>query len=113
MVSIIGANGAGKSTLLKAISGLLKNTSGRIMFNGMNIVDVRADRIVALGLSQVAEGRQIFGHMSVSDNIQLGAYLYFKRRNRAKIKERMDQVYDMFPILGRRAQTDCRHPFRR
>ncbi len=104
VVSIIGANGAGKSTLLKAISGLLKNKSGRIVFDGRDIADMRADRIVALGLSQVAEGRQIFGHMSVADNIQLGAYLYFKRRNRAEIKDRIDQVYDMFPILGRRAK---------
>lgn len=103
VVSIIGANGAGKSTLLKAISGLNKNRSGRIMFNGQNIVDFPADRIVSLGLSQVAEGRQIFAHMTVEENIHLGAYLYHKRSNRREIKDRVEQVYDMFPILSKRA----------
>lgn len=103
VVSIIGANGAGKSTLLKAVSGLIKNKSGRILFDGRDIIRLPADRIVGLGLSQVAEGRQIFAHMSVEDNIHLGAYLYYKRRNRAEISRRVDQVYTMFPILKRRS----------
>jgi branched-chain amino acid transport system ATP-binding protein len=104
VVSIIGANGAGKSTLLKAVSGLNANKSGRIMFKGRNITELPADRIVGLGLSQVAEGRQIFAHMSVADNIQLGAYLYHRRRHRAEIRERIDQVYAMFPVLAKRAK---------
>ena len=104
VVSIIGANGAGKSTLLKAASGLIKNKSGRIMFNGQSIIELPADRIVGLGLSQVAEGRQIFAHMSVSDNIHLGAYLYYKRSNRAEINDRINQIYDMFPILSKRSK---------
>lgn len=104
VVSIIGANGAGKSTLLKAISGLHKNKRGRIMFNGQSIIDLSADRIVALGLSQVAEGRQIFAHMSVEDNIILGSYLYYRRSKRAEIRERSEQVYAMFPILSRRTK---------
>jgi branched-chain amino acid transport system ATP-binding protein len=104
VVSIIGANGAGKSTLLKAVSGLVKQKSGRILFDGRNIIDLPADRIVGLGLSQVAEGRQIFAHMSVADNIQLGAYLYYSRRNRVEIRERIDHVYAMFPILAKRAK---------
>lgn len=103
VVSIIGANGAGKSTLLKAISGLLKNKEGEVIFNGQEIIHLEADRIVGLGLSQVAEGRQIFAHMSVKDNIDLGAYLYYKRRNREEIRQRMAKIYDMFPILKRRA----------
>ena len=103
VVSIIGVNGAGKSTLLKAISGLIKQRSGRIMFNGRNIIDLSADGIVALGVSQVAEGRQIFAHMTVMDNIRLGAYLYYKRRNQREIRERIDKIYDMFPILSKRA----------
>ena len=74
------------------------------MFEGQNIIDLSADRIVGLGLSQVAEGRQIFAHMSVEDNIHLGAYLYHKRRNRADIDERIAQVYSMFPILERRCK---------
>ncbi len=104
VVSIIGANGAGKSTLLKAVSGLIKNIDGQILFNDRNITRMPANRIVGLGLSQVAEGRQIFAHMTVEDNIHLGAYLYHKRRNRAEINQRIDQVYAMFPILQRRAR---------
>ncbi|RJQ85155.1 MAG: ABC transporter ATP-binding protein [Desulfobacteraceae bacterium] len=102
VVCIIGANGSGKSTILKAISGLNRYKSGQILFNGQNIINSPADRIVGLGLSQVAEGRQIFGHMSVEDNIQLGAFLYYKRSNREEIRRRSEQVYSMFPILARR-----------
>jgi branched-chain amino acid transport system ATP-binding protein len=104
VAAIIGANGAGKSTLLKAVSGLIANRSGRVMFRGRNVIHLPAHRIVALGLSQVAEGRQIFSHMTVEDNIHLGAYLYHKRRNRAQIQRRISQLYEMFPILGRRAR---------
>jgi branched-chain amino acid transport system ATP-binding protein len=103
VVSIIGANGAGKSTLLKAISGLLKSKEGEVIFNGQEIIHLAADRIVGLGLSQVAEGRQIFAHMSVKDNIDLGAYLYYRRRNREEIRRRIAKIYDLFPILRRRA----------
>jgi branched-chain amino acid transport system ATP-binding protein len=102
LVTIIGANGAGKSTLLKAISGLNRQKSGSIVFNGYEIGELPADRIVGLGLSQVAEGRQIFAHMNVEDNILLGAYLYYKRRNHAEIRRRSEQVYAMFPILAKR-----------
>ncbi len=104
VVSIIGANGAGKSTLLKAISGLINDRAGQILFNGEEIIHLPANRIVGLGLSQVAEGRQIFAHMTIKDNIDLGAYLYHKRRNRAQIQERIEQVYTLFPILKRRAK---------
>jgi branched-chain amino acid transport system ATP-binding protein len=104
LVSIIGANGAGKSTLLKAVSGLIENKTGTIIFNGRNILKLSADRIVSLGLSQVAEGRQIFAHMRVADNIALGAYLYHDRSHRDEIKKRTDQIYSMFPILAKRAK---------
>ncbi len=103
VVSIIGANGAGKTTLLKAISGLIKDKAGQILFDGQEINGLPANRIVGLGLSQVAEGRQIFGHMTIKDNIDLGAYLYFKRRNQAEIQERIEKIYTLFPILKRRA----------
>nr|WP_054032411.1 ABC transporter ATP-binding protein [Desulfatitalea tepidiphila] len=104
VVSIIGANGAGKSTLLKAVSGLNKNRSGRVLFQGKNIVDMPANRIVSLGLSQVAEGRQIFAHMTVEDNIHLGAYLYYKRGNKREIRDRIERIYELFPILSKRAR---------
>ena len=104
VVSIIGANGAGKSTLLKSISGLMKNRTGRILYKDRNIAGMPANRIVGLGISQVPEGRQIFAHLTVRDNINLGAYHYFKRRNRLEIKERMARVYEMFPILEKRSK---------
>jgi branched-chain amino acid transport system ATP-binding protein len=104
IVSIIGANGAGKSTLLKTVSGLIKSQQGRIIYNEQDIAGHSANKIVALGISQVPEGRQIFAHLTVQDNINLGAYLYFKRRNRAEIKERMNEVYQLFPILKRRVK---------
>jgi branched-chain amino acid transport system ATP-binding protein len=104
VVSIIGANGAGKSTLLKSISGLMKNSRGRILYKDKDISGMPANRIVGLGISQVPEGRQIFAHLTVLDNINLGAYHYFKRSNRLEIKERMERVYDMFPILEKRSK---------
>jgi len=104
VVSIIGANGAGKSTLLKSISGLLKIKKGSIFYKDKDIAGMTANRIVGLGISQVPEGRQIFAHLSVLDNIHLGAYLYFKRSNRLEIKERVDRIYEIFPILETRSK---------
>jgi len=104
VVSIIGANGAGKSTLLKSVSGLMKISKGRIVYKDKNIAGMPPNRIVGLGISQVPEGRQIFAHLSVLDNIHLGAYLYFKRSNRLEIKERVDRIYETFPILETRSK---------
>jgi branched-chain amino acid transport system ATP-binding protein len=104
VVSIIGANGAGKSTLLKSISGLMKSSRGRIFYKDKDISGMPANRIVGLGISQVPEGRQIFAHLTVRDNINLGAYHYFKRSNRLEIKERIARVYEMFPILEKRSK---------
>jgi len=104
VVSIIGANGAGKSTLLKSISGLMKISKGSIFYKDKDISGVPANRIVGLGISQVPEGRQIFAHLSVLDNIHLGAYLYFKRNNHLEIKERVDRIYETFPILETRSK---------
>lgn len=104
VVSIIGANGAGKSTLLKSISGLMKTKEGFIFYKDQIISALPANKIVSLGISQVPEGRQIFGHLTVQDNINLGAYLYFKRRNRSEIEERTASVFQLFPILKRRSK---------
>ncbi len=104
VVSIIGANGAGKSTLLKCISGLMKSKEGDIQYKDRDIFTLSADKIVSLGISQVPEGRQIFGHLTVQDNINLGAYLYYKRRNRSEIEERTAKVFQLFPVLKRRTQ---------
>lgn len=104
IVSIIGANGAGKTTLLKSISGLMKIKEGRIVYKEKDIAGLPANRIVGLGISQVPEGRQIFSHLSVQDNIHLGAYLYFKRRNRLEIEKRAERLYDIFPVLKDRTK---------
>jgi branched-chain amino acid transport system ATP-binding protein len=104
VVSIIGTNGAGKSTILKSISGLMKISKGSIFYKDKNISGMPANRIVGLGISQVPEGRQIFAHLSVLDNIHLGAYLYFKRNNRLEIKERVDRIYEIFPVLETRSK---------
>jgi len=103
IVSIIGANGAGKSTLLKAVSGLISASDGLILYKEQDIKGLSPNRIVSLGISQVPEGRQLFAHLTVQDNVNLGAYLYFKRRNRVEIEERIARIYKMFPILEKRA----------
>ena len=104
VVSIIGTNGAGKSTLLRSISGIMKINGGSILYKEQNIAGMPANRIVRLGISQVPEGRQIFAHLTVRDNINLGAYHYFKQSNRLEIKERMERVYQMFPVLEKRSK---------
>jgi branched-chain amino acid transport system ATP-binding protein len=102
VVSIIGANGAGKSTLLKSISGLTPKKTGAIVFRGENIIRMPANRIVSRGIAQVPEGRQLFSHLTVEDNIRLGAYWYYQRKNSGEIKSRFESVYDMFPVLAKR-----------
>ena len=103
VVSIIGANGAGKSTLLKSISGLVPVKDGQVFFKEKDITGLAADKVVGLGISQVPEGRQIFAHLSVQDNIHLGAYRYsFKRRYREGLKQKIKDMYTLFPILERR-----------
>ena len=103
IVSIIGANGAGKSTLLKAISGLVQKKTGAIHFKGNDIINKPANRIVTFGISLVPEARQLFSHLSVEDNIRLGAFWYFRNKNKPEIQERMGRVYEMFPILEKRS----------
>ncbi len=104
VVSIIGANGAGKSTLLKSISGLMKVRKGAIFYKNKDISGMPANRIVGLGISQVPEGRQIFAHLSVLDNLNLGAFLYFKRSNRLEIGNRIQHIFETFPILEKRSK---------
>lgn len=96
IVSLIGSNGAGKTTLLKAISGIQPITSGEIIFDGLPITSMSATQRVALGISQVPEGRQVFSQLSVEDNLRLGAYL---RRGKEVLQD-MDLSYSLFPILA-------------
>jgi len=102
IVTIIGTNGAGKSTLLKAICGLVRGRQGQILFEGRDITRLPPGQIVRLGISLVPEGRQIFSHLSVEDNINLGAYHYRRRESRALIHQMKEQVFSRFPILKER-----------
>ena len=104
IVTIIGANGAGKSTLLKTISGVIQATSGAVWFQETNIVQYDPAKIVSMGISQVPEGRQLFSHLTVRDNLHLGAYLYHHRKFKHEIEEKLDWIYDLFPILRKRAK---------
>ncbi len=99
VVSLIGANGAGKSTALNTISGMLKPTQGRIVFDGTDITGWRADRVTALGLVQVPEGRQVIAPMTVYENLQIGAHL---RKDRAAINADLDNIFAQFPRLHER-----------
>lgn len=104
MVTIIGANGAGKTTLLKSISGLIQMKSGSITYEGTEISSLPPVKIVSLGICQVPEGRQLFSHLTVLDNLHLGAYLYFSNRARAEIQKQLDWIYQIFPLLKTRTR---------
>jgi len=99
IVAIIGANGAGKSSLIRAIAGMERPARGTIRFKGQDIVGWPAHRVCALGIGQVAEGRQIFPTLSVADNLALGAVA---KAARARAAERLGYVLDLFPRLKER-----------
>jgi branched-chain amino acid transport system ATP-binding protein len=99
IVAIVGANGAGKSSLIRAIAGMERPARGRIAFKGRDIAGWPAHRVCALGIGQVAEGRQIFPTLSVADNLALGAV---SGAARAKAAERLAYVHDLFPRLKER-----------
>jgi len=99
LVTIVGANGAGKTTTLRTISGIYRPTTGSITFEGRNLAALPSHEIVALGISQSPEGRQIFGSLSVRDNLMLGAT---RRADRAGIAQELDYLVSLFPVLGER-----------
>lgn len=101
LVALVGANGAGKSTLLRCISGVHPVSAGRVHFEGSDISRTRPKGRVKAGISQVPEGRQVFGPMSVQDNLALGA---FCRSQDAKVATDLDAVYTMFPVLHQKRQ---------
>jgi branched-chain amino acid transport system ATP-binding protein len=98
IVSVLGSNGVGKTTLMRAISGVYRVTSGRIEFEGRDITNLAAHKIVAGGLAQAPEGRQIFSSMSVEENLRLGA----GRRPQAEYAQDRERILAMFPILASR-----------
>ena len=98
IVAVLGSNGAGKTTLLKCISGLLKPRSGKIQLDGRRIDGLEAERIVALGVSHVPEGRLIFPSLTVGENLAMGGYLGKRRQ----VEEGIERVCVYFPILKER-----------
>lgn len=96
VVTLIGGNGSGKSTFLKALSGLLKPSSGALYFQGENISGLEPHKITQRGVVQIPEGRRIFPLLSVQENLRMGAFF---RRDHAQVNGDLDRVYHMFPIL--------------
>jgi branched-chain amino acid transport system ATP-binding protein len=99
IVTLIGANGAGKSTTLRSINGLNHPRKGTIRFEGHDITHDPAHEIVKMGIAQSPEGRKLFPRMTVTENLEMGA---FQRRDRGAMKEDMDRVFELFPRLAER-----------
>jgi len=99
VVAIVGANGAGKSSLIRAIAGIERPRGGRIVFAGRDITGLHSHEICNLGIGQVAEGRQLFPTLTVTENLVMGAML---ARARAKMKQTMESVFELFPRLAER-----------
>jgi branched-chain amino acid transport system ATP-binding protein len=99
IVTLIGANGAGKSTTLRSINGLNHPRRGTILFRGEDITHDPAHEVVKRGIAQSPEGRKLFPRMSVTENLEMGAY---QRKDRANLREDMDRVFELFPRLAER-----------
>jgi len=103
IVTLIGANGAGKTTTLRTISGLLKPRHGEVSFAGKNINGVKPHVITGMGVSHVPEGRGIFANLTVSDNLELGAYL---RKDKIQ-KSEYERIFSLFPVLKERIKQNA------
>jgi branched-chain amino acid transport system ATP-binding protein len=99
IVALIGANGAGKSTTLKAISGLIRLSSGEIWFQGKRIDKMVPYKIARLGIAHVPEGKRLFPSMSVAENLDMGAYII---KDKIKAAKTLDTIYEHFPVLKER-----------
>ena len=99
ILTLIGSNGAGKTTTLRAISGLVKPTSGTVALDGVDITGFRPDQLVQRGLCHCPEGRGIFGQMTVEENLDLGAFI---RRDKAEIEKDKQRVFELFPRVKER-----------
>jgi branched-chain amino acid transport system ATP-binding protein len=99
IVTLIGANGAGKSTTLRSINGLSHPRHGTIEFDGKDITNDAPHNIVRMGIAQSPEGRKLFPRMTVTENLEMGA---FQRRDKTGMKEDMDRVFELFPRLAER-----------
>ena len=100
VVSLLGPNGAGKTTLLLTLSGILKTTEGRIIFEGEDITNLNPHQVVSKGIGHVPQGRHIFPTLSVIDNLMMGAYLH--RNEKKEIKKDLEWIYQLLPVLKER-----------
>ena len=101
IAGVFGLNGAGKSVTMKTIAGIVPARSGRILFEGEDVTQLSPERRVALGMGHVPQGRQVFPHLTVEENLRLGAYT-MRRRDRSRYRPALDAVYDRFPVLRER-----------
>jgi branched-chain amino acid transport system ATP-binding protein len=99
ILAVLGANGAGKTTLLRTLSGLLTPTTGRVLFDGEDLRDVRVEQMVRRGIAHVPEGRGVVTELTVDENLRLGGLW---RRDKADTRRALDEVYDLFEPLARR-----------
>lgn len=105
ILAMVGSNGAGKTTLLRTISGLLHPFAGEIIFEGIPIQGLEPHRIVEKGIVQVPEGRQLFGYLTVRQNLQIGSYMQEARDHR---QETLRAIFDLFPVLAERQNQQAR-----
>ncbi|MDT7538855.1 MAG: branched-chain amino acid transport system ATP-binding protein [Actinomycetota bacterium] len=101
IVTLLGANGAGKTTTLRTISGLLRPSAGRVVFEGSPIDELPAHEVLGIGIGHVPEGRRVFPRMSVQENLEMGAY-----QRKGGNKQVMERVFDLFPVLAERKSQD-------
>jgi branched-chain amino acid transport system ATP-binding protein len=101
IVTIIGANGAGKSTTLMTISGILRPMSGQVLYAGQDTASISPEKLPAMGLCQVPEGRRIFPRLTVAENLEMGAYF---RKDHASARRDLDRVFELFPRLRERRE---------
>ena len=101
IVSLIGANGAGKTTIMHALNCIIPKFSGSVTFDGKDITNVPAHKLVSFGMAQVPEGRRIFQELTVLENLQLG---YFTKKDKALYQTKLEEMYSNFPILKERSK---------
>ncbi len=99
IVALLGSNGVGKTTALRSIVGRVKPTSGDVIYEGKSINNVPVHKMVELGIAMVPEGRHLFGKMSVSDNLKMGAY---RVKDKKATKQKLEEIYDIFPRIKER-----------
>jgi branched-chain amino acid transport system ATP-binding protein len=101
IVALLGANGAGKSTILNTISSVYHPAGGEILFSGRSIANLKPERVVAMGISHVPEGRRLFSRLTVLENLELGAY---PSNTRTFMKESLDRAFQLFPTIKERVR---------